>query len=287
MTSKGVTTTKKVKRFNQSPLPFQGQKRNFVKLFRECLIQYDESYTYVDLFGGSGLLSQNVKATYPGAKVVYNDFDQFSKRLKQIPQTNTILAKLRLILEHTDRKGKIVGKYREQVVEMLKQEEKRGYSDWITLSSNLLFSMNYATTLQSLIKETMYNKVRLSDYDATGYLQGVKIISSDYKEVFNQYKNKARVVFLVDPPYLSTDSATYMSDGYWRLQDYLNVLQVLTDHDYFYFTSNKSQIVELCEWISTVSTTANPFAKATRKDVITSTSHNAKYTDIMFHYKNV
>ena len=93
------------------------------------------------------------------------------------------------------------------------------------------------------------------------------------------------MVFLVDPPYLSTDTATYASNGYWKLKDYLDVLQVIHDRDYFYFTSNKSQIVELCEWISTVSTTANPFAGAKRTDINTTTSYNSGYVDIMYYYK--
>lgn len=274
-----------MKQYNSSPLPFQGQKRNFVKAFREELKQYDDSYIFVDLFGGSGLLSHNVKTTFPNAKVVYNDYDHFFDRIKQIPQTNDILSSLRPVLAAGARKGKIIGKQRDHVVKVLKKAEKYGYKDWRTMSSNLLFSMNYATSCQGLIKETLYNVVRLSDYDATDYLKGVQVVSCDYKEIFNRYKREPKVVFLVDPPYLSTDSATYMSDGYWKLQDYLDVLQVLIDQNYFYFTSNKSQIVELCEWISSVSTTANPFENAARKDIQTNTTHNTRYTDIMYHYK--
>lgn len=275
-----------MKQYNQSPLPFQGQKRNFVKQFRVILKeQYNESFIFIDLFGGSGLLSHNVKFVYQNALVIYNDYDHFFDRVRQIPHTNAILAQIRPVLSNHDRKGKLVSKQRNQIVEVLKKAEMEGYSDWITMSSNLLFSMNYATSLKGLIKETMYNKVRLSDYDATDYLRGVHVVSQDYAKLFEQYKYEPKVVFLVDPPYLSTDSATYMSDGYWKLQDYLNVLQVLIDQNYFYFTSNKSQIVELCEWISSLSSTANPFEKAIRKDLVTSTTHNTKYTDIMYHYK--
>lgn len=42
--------------YNTSPLPFMGQKRNFVKLFREALQEFPTATTFVDLFGGSGLL---------------------------------------------------------------------------------------------------------------------------------------------------------------------------------------------------------------------------------------
>lgn len=60
--------------YNQAPLPFMGQKRKFLKRFREELAKCPPTAVYVDLFGGSGLLSRTVKDTYPKARVVYNDF---------------------------------------------------------------------------------------------------------------------------------------------------------------------------------------------------------------------
>ena len=52
---------------------------------------------------------------------------------------------------------------------------------------------------------------------------------------------------LVDPPYLSTEVGTYKM--LWRLADYLDVLTVLKGHSFVYFTSNKSSILELCDWM--------------------------------------
>lgn len=69
--------------YTQAPLPFQGQKRRFLKDFKEALKNYSPTATYVDLFGGSGLLSHTVKQVYPDAVVVYNDFDGYKNRLKK------------------------------------------------------------------------------------------------------------------------------------------------------------------------------------------------------------
>lgn len=271
--------------FNTSPLPFQGQKRNFVRHFKSALVNYPAKATYIDLFGGSGLLSHTVKSVYPTARVIYNDYDDFTARISQIPATNKLQAALRTLLSGLPRKTKITEPHKGKVVELLTAADKAGYSDWITLSSNLLFSMNYSTSLHDLVKQTMYNKVRLSDYNAEGYLQGVETVRLDYKLLFSLFSGKNNVVFLVDPPYLSTDVSTYGSAGYWKLRDYLDVLQVLQGNSYFYFTSNKSQVVELCEWVSTLSSTTNPFATATKTAVTVSTTHNTGYTDIMYHYK--
>ena len=43
---------------------------------------------FVDLFGGSGLLSHITKCVRTDATVVYNDFDNYRCRLVNIPATN-------------------------------------------------------------------------------------------------------------------------------------------------------------------------------------------------------
>lgn len=44
-----------------APLPFVGQKRMFAKEFIKVLEQFPEDTVFVDLFGGSGLLSHIAK----------------------------------------------------------------------------------------------------------------------------------------------------------------------------------------------------------------------------------
>lgn len=276
----------KKKIYKSAPLPFQGQKRRFIKKFKEALEKYPANATYVDLFGGSGLLSHTVKSVYPDAKVIYNDFDNFQKRLEAIPKTNAILEKLRNLKLEAPRGKKLMPQDRNVVSEILIQADKAGYVDWVSLSGSLKFSMNYGNKLEDFTKDTMYNTIRKSDFLlAKDYLQGINVVRKDYKKLFEAYKEKRNVVFLVDPPYLSTDTTTYSREDYWKLRDYLDVLDLLHDHSYFYFTSNKSQVVELCEWVETrTSKNANPFKNANCDTTQNSTSHNARYTDIMYYY---
>lgn len=44
-----------------APLPFQGQKRNFIAKYINVLDKYPDGTVFVDLFGGSGLLSHVTK----------------------------------------------------------------------------------------------------------------------------------------------------------------------------------------------------------------------------------
>lgn len=270
-----------LKTFKNAPLPFMGQKRRFVKHFNEALENYPTSGVYVDLFGGSGLLSHTVKQKYPDARVIYNDFDNYSERIRNVGQTNKLLADLRIILKDYPRDKVIRDEKREAVLNRIKQEDDSGFVDFITISSSILFSMNYATTFSQLSTQTLYNCVRMSDYQAEGYLEGVEIVTKDYKDLFAEFKAVSNVVFLVDPPYLSTEAGTYKS--YWKLRDYLDVLKVLEETNYFYFTSNKSNIIELCEWIETRTPMSNPFKDSYKVEVNSNITHKASYTDIMMY----
>lgn len=99
--------------------------------------------------------------------------------------------------------------------------------------------------------------------------------------LFEKYKDIPNVVFLVDPPYLSTETGTY--NMYWKLSDYLDVLTILCDRQYVYFTSNKSSIVELCDWIDRHKTIGNPFKEAQRLEFNAHMNYNSSYTDIMLY----
>ena len=262
-----------------------GQKRKFVKAFRQILKSYPDNATIVDLFGGSGLLSHVAKREKPDATVVYNDYDNYHRRIAAIPRTNALLARIREITDALPRGKMIRPPHRDQILEIIAEEEQQqGFVDYITLSPSLLLSMKYANNMDELTKQTFYNTVRRNDYCADGYLDGLTIVHKDYKVLFNEYRDKPNVLFLVDPPYLSTEVGTYTMS--WRLADYLDVLTVLQGHDYVYFTSNKSQIIELCEWMGQSHIDRNPFEQAHRVEVNTTMNYNSNYTDIMLYKKN-
>lgn len=269
-----------------APLPFVGQKRMFAREYIKVLEQFKDYTVFVDLFGGSGLLSHITKQMRPDAKVVYNDFDNYRKRLENIPRTNLLLADFRLLAEGVPRHKPITGEARERILERIGLEEKEwGYVDYITISSSLMFSMKYRMNLDGIRKEVLYNNIRKADYAlCDDYLGGLEITSRDYREVFNEYKDMLGVVFLVDPPYLSTDVTTYSM--YWRLSDYLDVLTVLNGHSFVYFTSNKSSIVELCQWMGKNRTLGDPFEGCVKSEFNAHMNYNAGYTDMMLYKRN-
>ncbi len=273
------------KQYLSAPLPFVGQKRMFAREFIQVLKRYPDDAVFVDLFGGSGLLSHITKYQKPGATVVYNDFDNYRQRLENIPRTNVLLDKIRAVVASVPRRKFLPKKTKETILRLIEQEEHRyGYVDYITLSSSLLFSMKYATNLEELRKETFYNTVRKCDYNpCLDYLDGLEIVSCDYKELFNKYKDMPDVVFLIDPPYLSTEVGTYTMN--WGLSDYLDVLQTLVGTNYIYFTSNKSSIIELCDWIGKNNALGTPFIGSEKVEFNAHMNYNSSYTDIMLYKK--
>ena len=274
------------KLYLSAPLPFVGQKRMFAREFIKVLEQFKDKTVFVDLFGGSGLLSHITKHQRPDATVVYNDFDGYRRRLEAIPQTNALLADLRAIAKVIQHHKPITGAARERILERIIREERQtGYVDFITISSSLMFSMKYQLSVEGMKKETLYNNIRKADYQlCPDYLDGLTITSCDYKELYLRYKDVPDAVFLVDPPYLSTDVCTYKM--YWRLSDYLDVLTVLNGHSFVYFTSNKSSIVELCQWMGKNRTLGDPFEGCVKSEFNAHMNYNAGYTDMMLYKRN-
>lgn len=272
--------------YKTAPLPFQGQKRRFVSAFILAMTELKNKQDIkivVDLFGGSGLLSHISKQILPDALVIYNDFDNYSTRLKHIVETNNLISDIRLFIGNYPKAKKIDAVCRNKIIERIEKEP--GYIDFITLSSSLLFSAKYVVNMADLKAETLYNNVKKTDYDVDPdiYLKGLDIVHCDYQLLFNQYKDLPGVLFIIDPPYLSTDTTTYHSDKYWKLRDYLDVLNVLVGSNYVFFTSNKSSLVELCEWFADNRDIGNPFKNSVLNTQNVTLNQTSSYTDMMLY----
>ena len=269
------------KTYSQAPLPFVGQKRMFASEFRKVLKRFSDKTVFIDLFGGSGLLSHITKRERPDATVIYNDHDNYRERLGNIHRTNELLEDLRETAKGYPPHKKITGSMRDVFLERILQDEQNGFVDYLTLSSSLLFSMKYVLNFEELKKQNLYNKLRQNDYNCDGYLDGLEVVCCDYKELADKYNADTDVVFLVDPPYMATDISTYKMD--WRLQDYLDVLLVLSGHPFVYFTSGKSPILDFCEWMEQHPGIGNPFRGTCKSTLTARMNYNSSYTDIMLY----
>lgn len=264
-----------------APLPFMGQKRYFLRDFAEVLERVEgEIDTVVDLFGGSGLLSHTAKRVLPGCRVIYNDFDRYDRRLAAVEDTNSILRTIKERLTGLQANQRLTDEQRADVLAIVEEAQNRlGWVDILTIGRSVLFSGKWVTSLEELRKHTMYNRVRPGAYECEGYLDGLEVVYMDYRDLFEREHGNSRALFVLDPPYLATECGMY--ECYWKLTDYLNVLRLLRGTKYVYFTSDKSQIVELCRFMADEYGEAAPMYGATVRMRENHLNYNAKYNDIM------
>lgn len=238
-------------KYKKAPLPFVGQKRNFVKALIPIIERQPDDTIFVDLFGGSGLLSNLVKELKPNARVIYNDFDNYAERLAHIDETEKLRQLIAEKLKDIPESAKLSEELKLDICSIVEDFEKqKGFVDLITLGRWVLFSCRVANgvkPLREMIGETFYNRVVSHPYSAEGYLQGVERVSKDFRELIDEFKDNPKALFICDPPYMLTDKAHYPKNS-WGLSEYLDLLKDMMKANSIYFTSTKSGLLDFYEW---------------------------------------
>lgn len=267
------------------PLSFPGNKKNYREDFVDELKRFDDTYTFVDLFGGSGYLSYVAKHVFPNARVVYNDYDGYSERIENIPTTNEILDNIKTLIGKRKYMEKLDNVTKEKIRNYFTELEDEGkFVDYITMSALLCFSNKFCDSNEEMGKCYFYNKLKVKKIKYNpNYLKGLEIINEDYKAVYDKFKNEPKVVFFIDPPYLASEKRVYRNNC-WRLDNYFEMLPILREQDnWIFFTNGESYIKELLEFVD----------KQTEEDskkylnnvcIYERTNHcnyNAKFKDIM------
>ena len=240
------------------PLPFQGNKSKHIKHF----IKYVDTcpaLTFVDLFCGSCYLSYVVHQLKPQARVICNDYDNYRERLTNVEATNQLLDSIRDVITPSEPKTKLSPDETQQVKDIIKGSNS--FIDSITLSRCLCFSGNYCSTVDDLLKQTIYyNSLPKNLYNTQWYLdalEGVEFVRKDWHELFDQFANDDTVCFIADPPYLGTDKSPY-SSKFWGLNDSMDTVMILKHKFFVYYTSEKSEILPLIEFLNHTFLTQDP-----------------------------
>ena len=219
-----------MKLLNKAPLPFLGQKRNWIRYLPEILQGnlFDKGFSdykngiFVDMFGGSGLLSHNIKQIFPNAEVIYNDFDGYSNYLTE--ESADILKSVGKLLEPYFKKYKRSEKTNANDTKEIREiyyfvKNKYKQKLYLTsLHSCLWFGASTGGGIKKIENETSHyinSKGLLSrNYkkEFSNYLAGLNVIKGvDFKELIQQYKDNKNAVFVCDPPYLNTCTGNYKS----------------------------------------------------------------------------
>lgn len=243
-------------------LPFRGNKKVWYNIFKDVILSltYDK-LTVVDVFGGSGLLSHWVKQLKPNYQVIYNDFDDFTQRLHHINETEIIRKRIREIIDNNtteaDNKDRALNKV---CCDLIKQElikiksDYPDYIDYITISSWLCFSAYKADSLDEIIsKNKYYNRTPKEEIKRYDYLNDVEVIHKDasnpeeFINYINTIKQNENVIYILDPPYLYTETTGYANykKEYFDMKANINLFYwFLHKIPCLFFTSIKSGLIE-------------------------------------------
>lgn len=236
--------------YKRPPLPFRGNKKRWLDyLIKYFIRNHDkfEDYTFIDVFGGSGIISQAIAKLYPNNRVIYNDYDNYTSLLKpsSINKLNELRQKIYEIAnkyEHNTpindndslKINRLIIKYYPNFDE--NEKLKDVFSSWLIYDGN-------GFTLQ----RKYYNKVLKNDFEVPNdYLPDNVIIEHlDYKDLINKYKpilNKS--ILILDPPYYYTPKVFYNTNN-WNKDDTSLLIKLCIKYKCILFESDKKFMVKL------------------------------------------
>ena len=272
--------------YAKAPLPFTGQKRNFLKLFKRVLNDHisgdGEGWMIFDAFGGSGLLSHTAKQCKPAARVIYNDYDGYSERLRHISDTNRLRRLLAGLLAAVPRNKLVPPAAKAAVVAAV--HSFGGYVDLDCLVSWLLFSGNTAADLDEFCRKTMYNRVQTTDYpEAQDYLQGVEMVSQSYRELLPQHISNPRTLLVLDPPYVCTQQGNYRKAVYFGMVEFLRLMAMVRP-PFIFFSSTRSELPAYLDLVAELRLPGwERFAGSQTLTVGSTINRNSRYDDHLIY----
>lgn len=240
--------------YKQPPLSFMGNKRNMLNHIKAVLEtmredgQIDSETIFIDCFGGSGLISHNIKQWYPSNRVIWNDYDNYQERLNHLDTTEQLRQEMANIKLNTIYNAKPHPHTKEKILTLLQDKAQSGaFIDYTTISTYLLFSGNYATNYQELANHTFYNRIASTPLNKEGYLAGVERTQADFIDLLESYKDITNKCLILDPPYLQTQKGNY-NDSF-QLAQFFNLIERV-QKPYIFFGSHRSDIMPCFAYLS-------------------------------------
>lgn len=241
--------------YKRAPLPFRGNKTKWIKdLIKYFVKNHDKfkNYTFIDVFGCSGIISSLLAKLYPNNKVIYNDFDYYTKLLTKsnINKLNELRTKIYDIVKN-QHLSKINDEDSDKIRYLIKHyypnfennnKLKNIFAAWLMFNGT---DFKFDSTFYNRLPKNNYSNVDIKDY----LPDNVIIEHLEYKDLINKYKpilNKS--LLILDPPYLGTSKEFYNKE--WDLKDTYNVLKLCIKYKCLLFEANSSNVIRLIKTIN-------------------------------------
>ena len=301
------------KLFNSPPLPFNGNKRNWINCIKEQFKDYQvsEDTVFVDLFGGSGLLSHLFAWLYPNNKVIYNDYDRYVEILDKevIEKINTITQWGRELMAEKgiEKGGKISMEDKEIILNKFKEVLGENWEENEKLKN--IICVNFCFSGRNNFNGYLYNKLTkneyLKDFKISDYiLDNIVVEHKDYKVLLNDLIDldlkPEKYIFILDPPYLSTSKSFYAGERnkkqqnpeqnegkelYWGITKTCDILDICLKYKTLLFESDRSEIFPLIKIIEKYSTTSFNYKLSEQRKLGAHSNSNDYY--ILFNFDDL
>lgn len=236
--------------YKRPPLPFRGNKKRWLDYLIKYFIRNHDKfkdYTFIDVFGGSGIISQAIAKLYPNNKVIYNDYDNYTSLLKpsSINKLNELRRKIYEIANKYEHAMPINNddslKIKRLIIKYYPNYENNEKIKNI-LSSWLIYDANGFT-----LQRKYYNMVIKNDLEVPNdYLSNNVIIEHlDYKQLIQKYHsilNKS--ILILDPPYYFTPK-TFLKINNWNKDDTSLLIKLCIQYKCILFESDKKFMIKL------------------------------------------
>jgi len=240
--------------YKRAPLPLRGNKTKWIKdLIKYFVRNHDkfEDFVFIDVFGCSGIISSLLAKLYPNNKVIYNDFDYYTKLLTKpnIDRLNELRTKIYNIAQNYEQK------INDDDSNKIRYLIKRYYPNFENNNKlkNIFAAWLMFNATDFKLNSPFYNRLPKNNYsyvDINDYLPDNVIIEHlEYKDLINKYKpilNKS--LLILDPPYLGTSKEFYNKE--WNLKDTYNILKLCIKYKCLLFEANTSNVIRLIKTIS-------------------------------------
>ena len=184
------------------------------------------------------------------------------------------------VLESVPKLGRVPEPIKNKLVAII--QGFSGYKDLNCLASWLLFSGKQVKSVEDLYKKDMWNTIRKSAYpSAEGYLDGVEIVKQSFEELMVEFSADHKTLFVLDPPYLTTEQASYKSEKYFNVVDFMRLVHLVRE-PYIFFSSTKSEFLEFVKYMQDAK--KDNWTAFSGADVVTinaRTNHSWEYQDNM------
>lgn len=247
------------------PFPFAGNKLMVCDIVSRNIALLGGVRGIVDVFGGSGILSANLKKDYPHLPIVYNDFDGYSRQFVHLEELEDAYCYFKEKLERfgfDDKRRGAVGDVGAVIECFLKNE--RGYCDFVlgcVLKKVCHNGACLAYKTESMYRDYFLKNARIGmkmffmnripkNFKAVyfdGYFDGLDVRHADWRELLREFSGRG-YLFLCDPPYIQTEQGAY--SGEFHLKDALDLIGALKNENVFYFCNNESGFVDVLNFCS-------------------------------------